>query len=117
LPLYAKPNSLIIFGNNDQQVDYDYSQGFEAHLFSLSDGKEIQAAIVSAQDGSVILEILAQRKANVITVKLRGKASDWSLHLRGIDNVAEVSQGHIQQSDMGCIISNLNGDGEITIKL
>ncbi|GHV45177.1 alpha-xylosidase [Spirochaetia bacterium] len=83
LPLLARPNSLIPFGNNSRRPDYDYADGVCFHVFELDDGKTAEAQIFNLA-GELESTCRVSRKGAVYTVNNEGAAKPWKLLLRGI---------------------------------
>ncbi len=117
LPLYVRPNSLIILGNNKAEVDYMYHQNFEAHLFALGDNQQAEASILSAKTREVVAQIKAQRSNDTITVALEGQATGWSLVLRNIFSIGSASCGNITTTELGTAIAFTGAEQNIIIDL
>ena len=89
LPLFARPNSIIAVGSNQQVPDYDYSKKLTLHVFELSETEPAHARIVN-QDGKLMLAVTAQRKENQVALHFDGKASGLRVvlhNVRGFENV------------------------------
>ncbi len=115
LPLYVRSNSLIILGSNDTEVDYDYGQNFEAHLFELSDNKEIIADIPSAETGEIKAQIKIKRQYNKMTISMEGEITNGCLILRNIFSVVSVSCGKAKTTPLGIKIELKKNKGDIII--
>ncbi|RED61633.1 alpha-xylosidase [Cohnella lupini] len=100
LPLFAKENSMIPVGNEENRPDYEYADGVTLHLFALKDGATATASIPTIQ-GKPRLSVTATRDGNAISIQSEGSASDWSLLLRGISSVSQVSGGQFISMEQG----------------
>src|SRR5471030_1939155 len=91
LPLYVRPNTLLALGSHDQKPDYDYSDSPQFHLFELEDGCSAESKLTDLQ-ANTVFTLTAARKGDLITVTPKGKASHWTLCLRNIVNVKEITK-------------------------
>ncbi len=48
LPIWVRPNSVVVFGSQDHQPDYDYLDSTEFHVYGLEVGKSCAAKIYNA---------------------------------------------------------------------
>ena len=80
LPLYARPNSVLISGTCDTKPDYDYTDGFCVELYEIEDGAEIVSKIYDDK-GKVASNVTVKRAGNKITVTADGKVKNWSAKL------------------------------------
>ena len=71
LPLFVRPNSAIVVGDNDQRPDYDYAEGFTLRVYQLDDGAAVKA-VIPAGDGSPAVTFSVSRKGSDVTVKSAG---------------------------------------------
>lgn len=110
LPLYVRPNTLLALGSDNQKPDYDYSDRPEFHLFELADGGMVETHLTNLQ-GNIVFTLTATRSGNVITVTPQGKASHWTLCLRNISKVQEVTKGSHSSHANGLMIQP---DGDTT---
>ena len=67
MPVYVKPNSVIVLGNFRDDVCYDYLDHATVLICGLSDGTEASCTLYRAE-GGIDLTITAKREANHITV-------------------------------------------------
>ena len=96
LPLLARPNSILAFGNNHTCPDYDYADGITFHVFELEEDK---TAVFEACDylGNIEGKLEVSRHKNQITVSVQGLTKAWTLCLRNIHSIK--SAGTIQYKD------------------
>ena len=67
LPLYVRPNSIIIRGNTDNRPDYDYIDNLTVHIYELSDGYTAAADVVNMK-GETVNRITATRTGSTVKV-------------------------------------------------
>ena len=60
LPLYAKPNSIIVYGNFQNSSDYDYTDNMTIAVYSIDDRKILNTSVYSSS-GKIAAEITAER--------------------------------------------------------
>ena len=82
LPLFVRPNSAIVVGDNNQRPDYDYAEGFTLRVYQLEPGAVATAAI-PAPDGSAAVTFTVSRKGSEITVDWQGEPRNWRVELIG----------------------------------
>ncbi len=76
LPLLAKPNSIIAYGNFEKSFSYDYAENAELVIYALEDGKSAKTTIYDT-DGNEVLNVVATRSGDVIYVKSHGKTENF----------------------------------------
>ncbi|MBQ8121716.1 MAG: alpha-xylosidase [Ruminococcus sp.] len=71
MPLYAKPNSIIVFGDFKKTVEYDYTDNMKIMIYGLEDDKEISSTVydMNAQPAA---QITAKRSGDTIEVSVSG---------------------------------------------
>lgn len=65
--MYAKPNSIIAYGNFERNFAYDYVEGAKLVIYQLEDGKNTQCKIYD-KDAKLELTVMAERNGDTITV-------------------------------------------------
>ena len=70
LPLFAKPNSIIVYGDFKNTVEYGYTDNMTVRIYGMEDGKTAEAAVYS-KDGVLSAEIKAVRKGDTIEVTVK----------------------------------------------
>lgn len=113
LPLLAKPNSIIVEGQNASQAEYDYSSNINIHLFEIEDGKEIESCIYD-KNGKHTGTVLVQRKQGDIVISTEG-LKNVSIVLRNIENIESLEDGNASSSSLGTIVE-MNSE-RLTIRL
>ncbi|MGN0597851.1 MAG: alpha-xylosidase [Ruminiclostridium sp.] len=71
MPLYAKPNSIIAYGDFKRNFTYDYVEGAKLVVYGLEDGKTAECKICD-KDGKLELTVTATRKGDTIKVTSTG---------------------------------------------
>lgn len=71
MPLYAKPNSIIAYGNFGKTVEYDYADGMKLVVYGLEDGKTAECEIYS-KEVTLAATVKAVRNGDTITVTVSG---------------------------------------------
>lgn len=71
MPLYAKPNSIIAYGNFGKTVEYDYVDGMKLVVYGLEDGKTAECEIYS-KEVQLAATVKAVRSGDTITVTVTG---------------------------------------------
>ncbi len=71
MPLYAKPNSIIAYGNFGKTVEYDYVDGMKLFVYGLEDGKTAECEIYS-KEAELAAAVKAVRDGDTITVTVSG---------------------------------------------
>lgn len=74
MPLYAKPNSIIAYGEFKRNFTYDYTENTELVVYGLEDGKTAECVICD-KDGNEVLKVTAERNGDKINVKCEGKGN------------------------------------------
>lgn len=89
MPVYVKPCSIIVKGDFQQDVCYDYLQSAEVLICGLSDGAEISADIYRAE-GGLDLTITAKREGSCITVSYPATDRTFRITVAGTNQSAEA---------------------------
>lgn len=71
LPLYAKPNSIIVYGDFKRTVEYDYADNMKIVVYGLEDGKSAETKVYDV-NAELAAEIKAERNGDTITVTVTG---------------------------------------------
>ncbi len=90
LPLFVRPNSAIVVGDNDQRPDYVYSEGFTLRVYQLDDGA-IAKAVIPAADGTPAVTFTVSRKGSEVRVEWQGEPKSWRLELMGENGIQVVT--------------------------
>lgn len=87
MPILAKPNSIIVYGDFENDFEYDYLNNAEAVIYELEDGATAHTAVYS-KDAELITEITAERKNNTVTVRYTKSDKRFTVKLSGSDKSA-----------------------------
>lgn len=117
LPLYARENSIIPVGQEENKPDYDYADGVTLQLFALQDGATASASVPTIK-GDLQLSVTAARSGNQITFTAEGNnAANWSLLLRGVSATSNVDNGKASVNEQGTLVVPAAGAKSIVITL
>ncbi|MCR3759729.1 alpha-xylosidase [Clostridium felsineum] len=114
LPLLARENSIITFGNTDKKAEYDYTENPTFNIFQLQEGKLAKTSIYDAS-GVKKASIKAEKRENQISFEVNGIDGEYSVLLRNVNNVESVSTGKCISTEEGIKIT-LSGN-ELKVKL
>ncbi|WP_338787945.1 alpha-xylosidase [Metabacillus sp. FJAT-53654] len=116
LPLYVRANSLLAIGELDDRPDYEYAENVELHLFELQDGGSASTTVYDPK-GMQKLTVEAKREGNEVYISANGTSSNWSVLLRGIQELNAL-EGGVAEATMSDIrlLPNPNV-GELKIRL
>ena len=78
MPLYAKPDSIIVYGDFRGHADYDYADGMRIVIYGLEDGHS-SSAEVYASDGTLSAEIKAHREGDTVNVTVTGTHKPYTV--------------------------------------
>ena len=116
LPLYARPNTLVAIGANDQQPDYDFGDGVTLHVFEPLDGA-LLSTTVPTLPGLPGPRFELRRAGDRITVRVSNAQKPWKILLRGTGPFSGVSGGSVQADALGTLIVPRDLTSEISIQL
>ena len=71
LPLYARPNSILAYGNFERSADYDYADGMKLVLYGMEEGNEASCKVYSP-DGALAADVTARREKDAIYLSVTG---------------------------------------------
>ncbi len=71
MPLYAKPGSIIVFGDYKNHAEYDYADNMKIVIYGLEDGRTAEAKVYD-KDAVLIAGIKAARCGDTINVTVNG---------------------------------------------
>ena len=82
MPIYVKPDSILVFGNFKDDVCYDYLDHAEVCIYALADGHAASADLYHA-DGGLACTIHAVRAGNCITVTYPETDRSFTIRIAG----------------------------------
>lgn len=77
LPLYARPNSILAYGNFERSADYDYADGMKLVLYGMEEGNEASCKVYSP-DGALAADVTARREKDAIYLSVTGTAKPFT---------------------------------------
>ena len=78
LPLYAKPDSVIVYGDYKGRADYDYADNMKIVIYGMTDGDSAETTVYSS-DARLAAEIKATRSGNAVTVTVTGANKPYTV--------------------------------------
>ncbi len=91
MPLYVRPNTLLVRGNTDNRPDYDYTKDIKVHIYELEDGAAASCDLVNVK-GEQVNRISAVRNGNVIKVTT-------DKEIQGVEYVLHMSEPNVKVAD------------------
>lgn len=101
LPFYARENSIIPLGGNNQEPVYDYGKDLELYVFALKDEASFTVYDSSANK---MLTVKAVRCGDKVTVSFDGRAENLKLVLHNVKNVQNVEGAVAHESELGTVL-------------
>ena len=87
MPLYAKPNSIIAYGDFRRNFSYDFAKNARLVIYGLEDGRTAECEIYDS-DAVLVLTVKAVRNGNTVTVASEGSAAGFTVEsAQGLDIV------------------------------
>jgi len=115
LPLFARPNSLIPVGSQQDRPDYAYTDSVVFHLFELADG-HTATSTVRQENTSEYLTVTVKRDGKVAHVLATGKVGRWHLLLRGVEGVKDLDGAIAEVLTSGLQVTPVEDSVSITIE-
>ena len=112
LPLFAKPNSIIVMGSTDEKPDYEYEKNTEIRIYALEDG-HTATSLVYGMDNEVKLEITATRTGDRIAVNVTGKET-YSLRLVN-ERATSAGSYKVTTQENDSVIEGIQGNVEVVL--
>ncbi|MBR5164804.1 MAG: alpha-xylosidase [Ruminococcus sp.] len=78
MPLYAKPNSIIVYGDFKRTVEYDYTDNMKIVIYGLEDGKTAETQVYD-MNANLAAEIKAVRSGDTVTVTVSGTTKPFTV--------------------------------------
>ncbi len=92
MPILARPNSIVTYGDFVRDFEYDYLANAEAVIYELSDGCEA-STVVYDKDANKLCDIKAVRNGNTITVCYTKTDCDFTVKVSGTDIAVKCEAG------------------------
>ena len=116
LPLFARPNSVVPVGPQEERPDYEYAADVTFHVFALEDGAT-GLAHISAANGQIVLTATVRRDGDTVQAQVDGMVQGWRVLLRGGAGVQSVDGGTAQADPLGTLLIAAAGAPRLTIRL
>jgi alpha-D-xyloside xylohydrolase len=104
LPLLARENSIIAFGNTDSKAEYDYVKNPTFNIFELKEGQEAKTYIYDSE-GIKKASIVAVKENNKISIETNGIEGEYSVLLRNTKKIEHISSGEYSYVENGVKIT------------
>ena len=78
MPLYAKPNSIIAYGDFKRSFTYDYAENAKLVVYGLEDGKTAECKIYDSE-ANLVLTVTAARNGDTIKVTSNGATKNFTV--------------------------------------
>lgn len=78
MPLFAKPDSVIVFGNFKNSADYDYTDNVTIKIYGISDGHTVETEIYDSE-GNQAFRVTAERSGNVLKAAINGSIKKYRI--------------------------------------
>ena len=116
IPMMVRENSLVAVGYDNTRPDYDFREDVSVLAYELDDKLEVCTKVLDMKRNET-LAVSVLKDGNTIDIKSIGTDKPWSLILKDVTNVAEVSglTFEVFGNDTKIIIPS--GTCEITCKL
>ena len=111
LPLMAKENSIIAFGKDNKNVDYDYEKGVIFHAFEIKD-KAFSKVYNTKGVEQISLSIL--RKADMVEAEFTGTGEDVKILLRNVSEIKNLANAVQEKCDLGVLIKVIDLSKKVT---
>ncbi len=95
MPVLAKPNSILAFGDFENQFEYDYAENAELLICGLEDGKTATTTIYDTNANAVVT-VTAKRTGNTIRISATPTEKTFSVVVAGTDRRVTMSGGNAE---------------------
>ena len=116
LPLLARENSIIPFGNQDSRPDYELAKDVVLHLFNFQEGVSKTVTIPDHQ-GTPATVISVERKGQTLSIIPQKGVDKWSVLLRNITSLAGIEGGTHESHSQGIKVTPKTPNSQVTITL
>jgi alpha-D-xyloside xylohydrolase len=116
LPLFARPNSIVVFGERDDRPDYDYTRRPTVAVYALDDGATAQTRVVKA-NGEVAATITVKRTGSVVDFSIDGVLSEPKFQLVGIKSVVNAERAAVQPDAAGVFLLPSSNTRSLRVQL
>ncbi len=92
MPILARPNSIVTYGDFVRDFEYDYLANAEAVIYELGDGCEASTVIYD-KEANKLCDIKAVRNGNTVTVSYTKTDRDFTVKISGTDIAVKAAAG------------------------
>ena len=92
MPILARPNSIVTYGDFVRDFEYDYLANAEAVIYELGDGCEASTVIYD-KEANKLCDIKAVRNGNTVTVSYTKTDRDFTVKISGTDVAVKCEAG------------------------
>ncbi len=92
MPILARPNSIVTYGDFVRDFEYDYLANAEAVIYELGDGCEASTVIYD-KEANKLCDIKATRCGNTVTVCYTKTDSDFTVKISGTEIAVKAEAG------------------------
>lgn len=92
MPLLARPNSIVTYGDFVNDFEYDYVANANAVIYELEDGKSASTVIYD-KEAKRVLELTATRSGSTVSVEMTPAPADFTISISSTDKSVKVSKG------------------------
>lgn len=114
LPLLARENSIIVFGNTDNRTEYDYDKNPSFNIFELVENKKARTSIYD-MNGVKRALISAVKSEGKISIEVRGIEGEYNVILRNVKKIDYTTCGEYSYEKYGVKIKS--SSNKFTVKL
>ena len=100
LPLFVKPNSILMLGSRDDRPDYDYRESVRVALYELDEDVIVSSKVLDSE-GKIVLTVAALKQDQTLTVQYKGGNRPWEIVLKNIFDIQGATGGVVQHQEDG----------------
>lgn len=115
LPLFVRPNSILVMGANDTKPDYDFAQDADVRLYQIEDGAQVSRKVRNVK-GDTDLELAVSREGSTLRITAEGAGKPFGISLHGMGEAASVQGGQLN-AEGRIEVSAFSGKTEIQVTL
>lgn len=105
LPLMARENSIIPIGANNQNPDYDYTDGMTLNVFELKKEATVQ---VADSKGNRVFAAKAVKRGEKIEITVDGEMKNLKILMRNVFVTENLQGGTAKKTEIGTLITVTN---------
>ena len=94
LPLFVRPNTILLVGTSEETPVYDYSEGLTIQIYAIDDGKELVRNLVNSK-GDKTGHVRVKRTGNELDITTKGIDKDYMIEVVGGER-KEIAAGQTE---------------------